>query len=69
MKTLIVILFITLTSCNSDVDNQKIQSTPNNYGIMEVEFDGCQYIIYKGFKKAGLTHKGNCINTSHKLSK
>jgi len=41
-------------------NKKKVLNAP--YGIIEVEYDGCQYIIYKDYERGGLTHKGNCTN-------
>lgn len=34
--------------------------------IIEIEYDGCQYLFCNGFKESSLTHKGNCSNPIHK---
>lgn len=63
MKYLAVVLIFILGSCepNSNPDH-KSKTITSEWGLTEVEFDGCQYIIFQGYKKGGLTHKANCSN-------
>lgn len=45
--------------------DQKVKTTVVQQGFDElsiVEIDGCEYILYDGYKAGGLTHKGNCKN-------
>ena len=76
MKNLILnILIITsLLSCNNEVENNeqmydvkhnKIHHAKLSQGIHIIEVDGCEYILYVGHKKGGITHKENCNNPEH----
>lgn len=62
-----------LQSCSTDtrpVADEVIPETviPNDSNFEKfrvMRIDGCQYIHYTSFKRAGLTHKGNCNNPIH----
>ena len=41
--------------------NERVITNGDNK-ISIIEVDGCQYILYDGWKAGGLTHKGNCKN-------
>ena len=38
------------------------RQTRLNSQIREIEWEGCQYIIWEGGRKGGITHKENCKN-------
>jgi hypothetical protein len=38
---------------------------PEFDSIETVQIDGCNYVVYKGYKQGGLTHAGNCPNPIH----
>lgn len=69
----LLITGVFLQSCSKDprpVADEVIPETviPNdtNFETFRVmRIDGCQYIHYTSFKRAGLTHKGNCNNKIH----
>jgi hypothetical protein len=33
--------------------------------IVVTEIDGCEYVVYRGYEKGGITHKANCKNPNH----
>jgi predicted small secreted protein len=53
-----------MVGCVEQTD-QKVKTTVVQQGfdqISIIEIDGCEYILYDGYKAGGLTHKGNCKN-------
>lgn len=53
-------LFIPDTFCNNN-NNLDTQ-------IREFTYQGCEYIIFVDYRRAGITHKGNCKNCRNYLS-
>ena len=62
--TVIVLVAFLMVGCVEQTE-QKVKTTKMQSGFDElsvVEIDGCEYIMYDGYKAGGLTHKGNCKN-------
>ena len=53
-----------MVGCVEQAD-QIVKTTVVQQGTDElsiIEIDGCEYILFDGYKAGGLTHKGNCKN-------
>lgn len=48
-----------------DVKLNKIHHAKLSNGMYIIELDGCEYILYVGYRKGGITHKENCNNPEH----
>lgn len=44
------------------------QGSQSRKFFTKIRIDGCQYIMWNGVKKFGMTHKGNCDNHPAKPS-
>lgn len=70
MKNLIYLLLLTIfIGCNSDLSEgvSKAKNIDNmGNAIFLVTYDDCEYLIYDGYQKSGIIHKGNCKNKIHK---
>lgn len=33
--------------------------------VKTMEYDGCEYVIFYGYRETSITHKGNCKNLIH----
>ena len=67
-QLLIAFVCFAFVGCNRKSENKspaKSTSVDMNKTIQEVTIDSCQYIIFIGFYKGGITHKGNCNNPIH----
>lgn len=53
----ILTLALLLCSCNRKIKGDDVFNT-----FSVIELDGCEYVVYSGYKKGGITHKGNCKN-------
>jgi len=62
LYTLLVAFLIVgcVEQTDQEVKTVKIQSGYDELSVVEI--DGCEYIMYDGYKAGGLTHKGNCKN-------
>ena len=67
----LVIMVLILSTClyglittlmKSDEEVHQHKTNRIEASISEVEYDGCQYIVFEGYKKGGIVHKGNCTN-------
>lgn len=63
--TLLALLALTLTGCMEDsqmgkvnTDQQQLNSVYDK--IVTAEYNGHSYIIYKGYRKGGITHDPDC---------
>lgn len=63
--TLLSLLALTLTGCMEDsqmgkvnTDQQQLNSVYDK--IVTAEYNGHSYIIYKGYRKGGITHDPDC---------
>ena len=58
--TLLALLALTLTGCGQDQlgTNNRLNSLDD--AIMKAEYEGHSYIIYKGYRKGGITHDPDC---------
>lgn len=58
------LLFGALLMCSEQLQNNpnKKENVFTNYGIRTIEFEGCEYILYRDFSGNGiqLIHKQNC---------
>jgi len=65
-KTVILILTaLVLLSCNNNESNGVAQydyNVPSGQNFNIVVIDGCEYVVFTGYYKGGITHKGNCKN-------
>lgn len=66
----IVILF-NIYSCEvspatNKMENSDVRLWPGSNRLKTVTIDSCEYIVYKGTNRFGITHKGNCKNDTHK---
>ena len=54
------LLALTLTGCGQDQlgTNNRLNSLDD--AIMKAEYEGHSYIIYKGYRKGGITHDPDC---------
>jgi hypothetical protein len=39
--------------------------SPQTRELYQVQFDGCEYIVFRSYPYGGITHKGNCSNPIH----
>ena len=62
--TCIVLVTILMNGCEQRENPQvrKVLNINKDESIREVDYDGCQYLLYDGYKSGGLTHKANCTN-------
>lgn len=59
--TLLALLALTLTGCEKeDIDISKDDGFDRYDSINKAEYSGHRYIIYKGFRKGGITHDPDC---------
>ena len=60
--TLLALLALTLTGCgykHGEIDtNNRLNSV--NDALMKAKYEGHNYIIYKGYRKGGITHDPDC---------
>lgn len=56
----LTLLALTLTGCGQEQlgTNNRLNSLDD--AIMKAEYDGHSYIIYKGYRKGGITHDPDC---------
>lgn len=64
--TILALLALTLTSCeNPKANAQQQQCVIESSGMPEclevVKFRGHSYIVYKGYKRGGITHDPDCL--------
>lgn len=63
-KLLLATLILVFSSCNTNPNEYKFPTSTTNsyvhYGINTFVHDSCEYVIYYGTQKGGITHKGNC---------
>ena len=57
---LVVVLMVGCRQPNNQVKETIVSNGTDKISIIEV--DGCEYILFDGYKAGGLTHKGNCKN-------
>ena len=62
--TLLILLALTLTGCENPKANAQQQCIIESSGVPEcletVKFRGHSYILYKGYKRGGITHDPDC---------
>lgn len=63
--TLLALLALTLTGCGKEsqigkVDTNQRVSNAVDDKIITAEYNGHSYIIYKGYRKGGITHDPDC---------
>ena len=64
MKNIFKLLVATSFLLIGCIDNKEISSERINIDatnkIKIIEIDSCEYLLFEGFKKGGITHKQNC---------
>lgn len=63
--TLLALLALTLTGCVKESQMGKVNTDQQmlnslNDKIVTAEYNGHSYIIYKGYRKGGITHDPDC---------
>lgn len=63
--TLLALLALTLTGCMEDSQMSKVNTDQQQLNsvydkIVTAEYNGHSYIIYKGYRKGGITHDPDC---------
>lgn len=63
--TLLALLALTLTGCGEDSQKGKVDTNQSSLNSVEdkivtAEYNGHRYIIYKGYRKGGITHDPDC---------
>jgi hypothetical protein len=66
MKT-ILLLFI-LLGCAIPETPTTQKKVINGNSVEVVTFDSCEYVLFTGYYKGGITHKGNCKNHRNRTS-
>ena len=54
------LLALTLTGCGQGQLGTNNRQNSLNDAIMKAEYEGHSYIIYKGYRKGGITHDPDC---------
>lgn len=57
--TFLVLLTLALTGCISDKINEA-ETFSYDDSLITADYHGHRYIIYKGFKRGGITHDPDC---------
>jgi hypothetical protein len=68
IKPLTAVIFsIFLFGCNNEEPlNEKKLSTSNGWDVLTVlTMDNCEYVVYNGYQKGGITHHAGCHNPIH----
>lgn len=61
--TLLALLALTLTGCenpSTNAQSQRIESSGIPESLEVVKFKGHSYILYKGYRRGGITHDPDC---------
>lgn len=64
MKNILLMIVITLSSCiESENTSKNKHAASDSLGeYYTIEIDSCEYVVFRGYQKGGITHKGNCKN-------
>lgn len=62
MKIILICILLTVCSCGppSLKTNEISETRFGEFAIVKI--DSCEYVVYRGYQKGGITHKGNCKN-------
>lgn len=68
MNNLLFVFALVFLSCRDDEYWEQMVVEDANNQVLDsqvIEFEGCEYLVYHGYKTRAMTHKGKCSNTIH----